>query len=265
MIDKRQVKIHFTKNAKTYDQYAHVQKSMAIKLLNNLAIDPHLHINILEIGCGTGYLTKNLQKTFINSTITAVDIADGMIEKARENTSSKNIKFICGDIEDIGLTEKFDLIISNATFQWLNNLPKTINYLYSLLKNDGILTYSTFGKDTFKELKECYLKASLELNIHEFKCGQDFLDVDYLTNIIQCETLANPIIESYQEEFQFNNCNEFFKSIKKVGASNSNAFNRCTSPAFLKKVIDIYNKDYTFNNNVIATYHYLLITINNSK
>ena len=37
--------------------------------------------NILEIGCGTGYLTRALIELFPSAHITAVDIAPGMIMK----------------------------------------------------------------------------------------------------------------------------------------------------------------------------------------
>src|SRR5688500_7035775 len=59
MIDKRLLSKRFSEHAKTYDAYANVQKNMAKQLVDLLPQKNTNHkINILEIGCGTGYLTR---------------------------------------------------------------------------------------------------------------------------------------------------------------------------------------------------------------
>ncbi|MEF9951025.1 MAG: malonyl-ACP O-methyltransferase BioC [Clostridium sp.] len=262
MIDKNQVKLHFSKNAKSYDQYAVVQKNMANALLSQIKISKNTSINILEIGCGTGYLTNMLINYFPSGNITAIDIAEGMINEAKKNTSSININFKCCDIEEVNLNDTYDLIISNATFQWFNNLNSTINKLYRLLNENGVLLFSTFGENTFNELHSSYKKASLELNMPNYSCGQDFLSCNTLKNIILRTTNTKPTINEYTETHYFPSCSEFFKSIKKVGASNSNTSNRCLSPSYLKKVIDIYSSSFNKDNNIYSTYHYLLVSIN---
>ena len=123
MIDKKQVQIHFSKNVETYDSYANVQKSMCENLMNYIEQKYcEDNFNILEIGCGTGCLTEMLCRKFPNAKITALDIAPGMIEYADKKLSKYNVNFICNDIEEFELNDKYDFIISNATFQWLNNL-----------------------------------------------------------------------------------------------------------------------------------------------
>ena len=59
MIDKSLVKKRFSKSLKTYDDNAIVQKQMAEKLVDFL---PKKEFNsVLEIGCATGLLTKQLK------------------------------------------------------------------------------------------------------------------------------------------------------------------------------------------------------------
>ena len=93
MIDKQQVKSHFSKNASNYNQYAHVRKKMKdilIKFILQNNKDFNEIKNILEIGCGTGYLTSTLAEIFPSAHITAVDIAPGMISEIKSkftNTS----------------------------------------------------------------------------------------------------------------------------------------------------------------------------------
>jgi malonyl-CoA O-methyltransferase len=63
MIDKQIVRQHFSRNAVNYDAYAKVQKKMAEQLLEiiRLTLDRTAAApEILDIGCGTGYLTGQL-------------------------------------------------------------------------------------------------------------------------------------------------------------------------------------------------------------
>jgi len=84
VIDKKILQMHFSRNAKNYDAYAKVQKKMANTLLDMLDLDSKSRLDILDVGCGTGYLTKLLLDRWPDARITAIDIAPGMIEYARD-------------------------------------------------------------------------------------------------------------------------------------------------------------------------------------
>lgn len=268
MIDKQQVKLHFSKNASNYNQYTHVQKNMRDILIDfmlqgnkdNLKIK-----NILEIGCGTGYLTTSLVDLFPLAHITAVDIAPGMIAEIKSKFKNDSMDFICGDIEEMDINTTYDIIISNATFQWFNHMPLTLRKLYNSLNKNGMLCFSTFGSYTFNELNKCFEKAKQTMSIKEHVySGQPFHSLNELhtmcKNTMRNKNSNNEILVESKELFEyeyFNDCRDFFYSIKKTGANNSNKGARCTSPAFMRKVIDLYNKNFRENNRVKATYHCL--------
>jgi malonyl-CoA O-methyltransferase len=272
MIDKQQVKFHFSKNASNYNQYANVQRIMKDTLIKFMLQNNKSTIkikNILEIGCGTGYLTHALTEIFPNAHITAVDIAPGMIAEIRSKFTSNSVSFICSDIEEIELNNTYDIVISNATFQWFNQMPITIKKLYDALNPNGILCFSTFGEYTFRELNECFNKTKQALSIKEsIYSGQPFYSLNELTtlckNAVEAKINDNEPLVKSKETFEyeyFNNCKDFFYSIKKTGANNSNKDNRSTSPIFIKKVIDLYNENFRENDKVKATYHCLFYKI----
>ncbi|MCL6586559.1 MAG: methyltransferase, partial [Anoxybacillus sp.] len=72
MIDKQLMQKRFSERANTYDQFANVQKKMAHELMARISRPPK---TILEIGCGTGYLTKLLYDAYPHAQLTAIDIA----------------------------------------------------------------------------------------------------------------------------------------------------------------------------------------------
>ena len=198
MIDKRLLSKRFSEHAKTYDAYANVQKNMAKQLVDLLPKKNANHrINILEIGCGTGYLTRLLVKTFPNAAITAVDLAPGMVEVAKGLTKEDRVTFLCTDIEEMALNENYDLIISNATFQWLNDLPATLEKLFTRLTAEGSLIFSTFGIDTFQELHRSYEQAKEKLQLSmDSSPGQTFYTLEELSQVCEAAipySAASPI------------------------------------------------------------------------
>lgn len=270
VINKELLLKRFNKSAKEYDKYANVQKKMAHHLLDNLNFDNNMlnkEISILEIGCGTGYLTQLLVELFPTAHITVVDIASDMLEITKDKVGQKNIAFICGDIEEIEINKKFDLIISNATFQWLNHLDKTIKKLYMSLNKKGIICISTFGKHTFSELHFSFQKAKQQLHLDiKSSPGQSFYSLyeikDLCQSSIPLHNKPTEITEKEGFEYEyFTSVKDFFESIKKIGANNSNQKKYFMPPALLKKLIKIYETEFTVNDKIKVTYHCLFLTI----
>jgi demethylmenaquinone methyltransferase/2-methoxy-6-polyprenyl-1,4-benzoquinol methylase len=68
----------------------------------------------LDLACGTGILTRKIAEKFPNSKITGVDITEGYLNIAKQNSADyKNISFIQQDAEKLNLDSKFDCIISS--------------------------------------------------------------------------------------------------------------------------------------------------------
>lgn len=268
MIDKEKLKRRFSRNVKNYDKYANVQKKMGDNLMENIKNDNLNVKSILEIGSGTGYVTQRLINYFPDAQITAVDIAPGMIEHVKSIIQCDRVNFICGDIEEMDLNNKYDLIISNATFQWFNHLNKTISKLVNLLDKNGVLCFSTFGKNTFKELHEAFYKAKKIFNVsEEVSPSQNFYSLNELMDICNNSINTNNLndikvnsSEAYDSEY-FNCCTEFLSSVKKIGANNSQSNRTIMNPDFIEKVVEIYDKDYSENDRVVATYHTLYFYI----
>jgi malonyl-CoA O-methyltransferase len=275
MIDKQLLQKRFSKNAKTYDQYASVQKKMADELLaivEQKTWEHELEMNILEIGCGTGYVTEQLCNLFPHARITAVDLAPGMIEMAEKRLRDRGVTFYCGDIEEMILDGEYDLIISNATFQWFNQLENTVKKLAEKLKSNGVFCFSTFGNLTFHEMHTSFERAKQNLHLDSTGTpGQSFFTLQELhtccaTALHEVEASSFLITGNESMEVEtFATVRDFFTSIKKIGASNSNQDDYCQRPSVFKEMIKIYETDFCVENLVKATYHCLFLTIEKNK
>ncbi|MBQ4113913.1 malonyl-ACP O-methyltransferase BioC [bacterium] len=149
-MNKELIRSRFSKNLVTYHENAKIQKRMAEKLVDYC--NKKSYPRILEIGCGTGFLTECVNNNIEFESYVAIDIVNEcsvFLEKI-----NPNIVFKQADIEAF-LTEdlsQYDLIISNAALQWVEDFEKTITNLINKLNPEGELIFTTFGKENFREI-----------------------------------------------------------------------------------------------------------------
>jgi trans-aconitate 2-methyltransferase len=75
-------------------------------------------IHAADLGCGPGNSTELLQRRFPDAVITAIDSSADMIEAAKRRLP--DVRFAIDDIATWqGPREHFDLILANASLQWL--------------------------------------------------------------------------------------------------------------------------------------------------
>src|SRR3989338_5828963 len=201
---------NFSRYAHLYDEYANIQSLAGCELLRYL---PDGKIaRILEIGCGTGNYTTVLKDRFTLARIEAFDISEEMVRIARRKLNGDGVGFLVKDAEAMESTGKFDLITSNAAFQWLEKPGKAIANFSNMLAKNGSIAFSTFGPRTFMELNSS-LKGILDRPISADK----FLDKDDLEKILGRHFIKVRINELIVKE-RYNSLTELLKKIKYTGA-----------------------------------------------
>ncbi|VVB84905.1 Trans-aconitate 2-methyltransferase [uncultured archaeon] len=99
-------------------------------------LDKNKSCSILDFGCGTGLFCKYLSENLPKAKIDGIDISNQMIEKARINCPNSN--FYTGDIFSVTLPQ-YDVIVSKDVFNHIDDIPKTLKRLDSLLRVNGML------------------------------------------------------------------------------------------------------------------------------
>ena len=117
------------------DQYHKFQAQRAAPFYDLLAlVEVRPHLKVVDLGCGTGELTRQLADKLPNSKVTGLDASVQMLEKAASH-SSPNLIFEQGDQSH--LTGEWDLIFSNAALQWSENHAELFPALYNELTLGG--------------------------------------------------------------------------------------------------------------------------------
>lgn len=92
---------------------------------------------IMDVGCGPGNSTSVLSSRWPESEIVGIDSSASMIESARKNYP--DIKWRIEDATKLEIDEKYDIIFSNATIQWIQDQEKLISDLVEMLETGGSL------------------------------------------------------------------------------------------------------------------------------
>ncbi|MEM7317271.1 MAG: methyltransferase domain-containing protein, partial [Planctomycetota bacterium] len=120
----------FDRASSTYQAHSEVQQEIARALANLLIEACPKPDTILELGCGTGNLTRLLAQQYPSSRIEATDASPSMLEEARRLMDESQVKYSELVIDsNLRLDSDWDLIASSMTLQWLKNLPQVIGRL----------------------------------------------------------------------------------------------------------------------------------------
>lgn len=119
---------------KQYHKFQAERSAPFFDLLSLVEVRPNL--KVVDLGCGTGELTRILADTLPDSDVTGLDTSESMLAKTALY-SSPSLRFEQAD--QARLTGEWDLIFSNAALHWSENHAELIRYLFGRLKPGGQL------------------------------------------------------------------------------------------------------------------------------
>ena len=144
--------LHFSRAAPIYHERAVIQRRVAARLMEYLSTPAEAE-QILELGCGTGFLTEKLLATFPHARIDAVDLSAAMIEQARGTIGDRGrVQWHVCDVWNYQSQFQYDLIGSSSSLQWMQPLDSLFGRLASMLKPGGRLLGSLMVDGTLEEL-----------------------------------------------------------------------------------------------------------------
>ena len=226
--DYKTIKKQFEKSFKDYDENAEIQAISAFRMLSALAIIKTDFDNILELGSGTGIATKEIVRHLVYKNFCANDLVDK--SKYYVKKYEPNADFICGNAIKIRTSKKFDLVISNAMFQWFDNLDSAILQIKNLIKKDGIISFTTFSPQNYKEIKDI---TGLTLN---------YKSINDIENILTNRGFEILYKNEFEKTLYFENPLKLLLHMKKTGV-NSLSEKHWTITE-VKEFCDLYSKKY---------------------
>lgn len=224
-IDKKEVRRAFSKAAATYDAAAVLQHEVCIRMLEKLDVIKIRPARLLDIGSGTGWGTRQLGERYPQAGIVALDIALGMLQAARGTSSwwqklfkGNKQSYLCADAEALPLAaHSVDMVWSSLAVQWCNDLPATFAELHRVIRNDGLLMFSTFGPDTLKELRIAFD------GVDGYNHVSRFIDMHDIGDMLVAAGFADPVMEMETLTLTYDDVKAVMQDLRDIGAHNATA------------------------------------------
>jgi malonyl-CoA O-methyltransferase len=226
-LDKRKVSEAFSRAAAHYEPLATLQNEVGDGLLERLEIVNLLAPpqQILDVGAGTGRITRLLAQRYPKAQLYAADIARGMLQQARQQIPWHNRllrrsrqHFVQADATQLPFaSHSMDIIVSNLMLQWCNDFQAVAMEFARILKPDGILLFSTLGPDTLKELRQSWATVDADSHVNQF------IDMHDIGDALLHAGLHNPVMDVDWLTYHFPSVKDLMKDLKQIGAHNVTA------------------------------------------
>lgn len=252
---KNKIAGEFGQAAAYYDLHADIQKEIAGRLIASL--QPWKDIipegPIIELGCGTGFVTEGLAEVYPDRKIIATDLSEEMVDVTRQKLQHyKNLSFMQLDAEEPTHNEQhYAMSVSGFTAQWFKDPALTLGKWLEATKPGGLLLASFPGKDSFPEWKKHCRELGLPFT------GNSLPDTEEMV----IKLSAGPAqVDFYEDTITqtFESARGFFKQLKKLGAGTQKQ-GRPLTPGELSMLIDHW--DASTDEKVRVSYHIVFLAV----
>jgi malonyl-CoA O-methyltransferase len=186
---------------------------------------------ILDAGCGTGEAVGELAARYPGARVVALDLALPMVAAARARaTRGQSLlarllpgagarrapSFVCADIGALPLPGvAFDLAWSNLALQWVNDLPRAFAEFRRVLKVGGLLTFTTFGPDTLREVRRAFAR------VDGYTHTNRFADMHDVGDMLVEAGFADPVLDAEPMTLTYEDPSALLRELKSLGATNA--------------------------------------------
>ena len=128
-----------------YERFATERRQPFVDLLSLVEKRPGMRV--VDLGCGTGELTRELHESLSAEETVGVDSSETMLLKAG-HFGGEMLRFEKGDIEAFVTERPYDLIFSNAALHWVPDHEKLFVRLTNFLAMDGQIAVQMPANDS---------------------------------------------------------------------------------------------------------------------
>lgn len=236
--DKQRVRRAFDRAASRYDAHAVLQREVCQRLLERLDYIKIQPQTMLDVGSGTGYAIPGLMQRYKKARLYAIDIAHSMAQMTRRHSGwRRKVHCVTGDAEALPFADNsFDLVLSNMTLQWCNDLPSTLAGLRRAMRPGGCLLFTSFGPDTLKELRQSWAQVDDMAHVSEF------IDMHDIGDMLLQAGYSNPVMDMETITMTYRDVRKLMADLKGIGASNARQGRAAgmTGRSAMQKMIDAY-------------------------
>lgn len=172
----------------------------------------------LDLGCHGGEIAGALPPGKIDHLIQA-DLSEPMVLRA--GARHRTPLLVC-DEETLpfGLGA-FDIVVSNLSLHWVNDLPGALSQIRMALRPDGLFLAQVFGGMTLSELRNALAEAEIEVDGGLSPRVSPFADVRDLGSLLQRAGFALPVVDNDVVTVSYAEPMKLLSDLRGMGETNA--------------------------------------------
>lgn len=216
VLDRALVRRRFARAADTYDAAAVLQRRVADQLIERLDVVRLQPRAALDVGCGTGYVTRALARRYRRARVIGLDSAHAMAARARRASGwFSRARYAVGDAQRLPFgAGAFDLLASNFMLAWCDPAAVFAECL-RVLRPEGLLVFTSVGPDTLAELRAAWHEADGGAHVHPF------LDMHDVGDALVRAGFAEPVMDVERYTLIFADAAAVMRDLTALGARNA--------------------------------------------
>jgi SAM-dependent methyltransferase len=156
-----------------------------------------------------------------------------------------------------------DLILSNLSLHWINDIPGTLIQIKHALKPDGLFMGAFLGGETLFELKSCFADAEIALKNGISSRFSPLVTLKDAGTLLQRAGFALPVVDHIKLTVTYSSIFQLFSELQKMGEANC-LFDRpktFTGKKLFEKVADLYEERFaTSDGRLPATFDIIFLS-----
>lgn len=218
VFDRRILKMRRDRAATKSRDFNFLFAETADRLVDRLDDTTRSFPTALDLGCHSAEIGRILGGRGGIETLFQADISNGY---ARAALAANDAPTLVADEEFLPFANgKLDLILSNLSLHWVNDLPGALLQARKALKPDGFFLASLLGGETLRELRECLMAAEAEEEGGVSPRISPFVDVKDAGALLQRSGFALPVVDADDIIIDYPDALKLMRDLSGMGESN---------------------------------------------
>lgn len=247
IFDRRQVRLHRDRAAKRFCDNDFLFREIGERIIDRLLDVKRDFPVALDLGCHIGGLSKQLMESGRINTLVQCDLSPEMARRASLNS-------LVADEELLPFSDQnFDLVISNLSLHWVNDLPGTLIQIRRILKRNGLFLAAFFGGGTLVELRECLTDAEIEISGGSGPRLSPLPTLSDTANLLQKTGFTMPVADSDTIMVAYSGALELMTDLRAMGESNAviSKLKSFTNRKIIERAATLYQKRFRQADNTL--------------
>jgi NADH dehydrogenase [ubiquinone] 1 alpha subcomplex assembly factor 5 len=240
VFDRALVRRHRDRAAVDFAKHAALFEEIAVLLDERVGDVARTFEVVLDLGARDGVLAQKLAQRGVRFVV-ATDISEEM---------GRLISFPCAVVDEECLPfgpGSFDLIVSNASLHWVNDLPGALAQIHLALRPDGLFLSALLGGETLHELRQCMTDAELAVSGGVSPRVSPVIDLATASGLLQRAGFQLPVVDHEVVTLVYPDAFALMRELRGMGEGNAHLHRvkRATRRAVLMEAARLYQERFT--------------------